>query len=216
MEIKPPERGKTENSACQIFMAGGITVLLQFGHPQPVGIAVGVYSQGFVITEAYRGTGIIAGLSDFEMPAVFGLDINPFNVVLRNHGVIYTSQIDMNSTILNRDRRQMLFPYIPTLIVFRSRVRSAFLWTYPLTGIAPQSDCFANFNPTVLKMLMGENEERKSRNPVTLVFHPIIFDTFSFDSMFFSPYMQDLRLILYLHTQHECRRSIQFAPPESA
>ena len=72
-------------------------------------IAVGVYSQSFVITEAYRSAGIIAGLSDFEMPAVFGLDINPFNVVLRNHGVIYTSHIDMNSTILNRDRRQMLF-----------------------------------------------------------------------------------------------------------
>ena len=106
--------------------------------------------------------------------------------------------------------------YITTLIVFRTRVSSAFLWTYHLTGSALQSDCFANFNPTVLKMLMGENEERKSRNPVTLVFHPIIFDTFSFDSMYFSPYMQDLRLILYLHTQHECRRSIQFAPPESA
>ena len=70
-------------------------------------IAVGVYSQSFVITEAYRSAGIIAGLSVYEMPAVFGLDINPFNVVLRNHGVIYTSHIDMNSAILNRDRRQM-------------------------------------------------------------------------------------------------------------
>lgn len=63
-------------------MAGGITVFLHFGHPQPMEIAVGVYSQSFVITEAYRSAGIIAGLSDFEMPAVFGLDINPFNVRL--------------------------------------------------------------------------------------------------------------------------------------
>ena len=39
--------------------------------------------------------------------------------------------------------------YIPTLIVFRSRVRSAFLWTYPLTGSALQSDEFYNPNPTV-------------------------------------------------------------------
>ena len=39
--------------------------------------------------------------------------------------------------------------YIPTLIVFRTRVRSAFLWTYPLTGSALQSDEFYNPNPTV-------------------------------------------------------------------
>ena len=55
---------------------------LYFRLPQTVEIAVGVYGDGLVIAQAEGYIGLFAGLEVLALAVVFGLDIEPFDVVL--------------------------------------------------------------------------------------------------------------------------------------
>ena len=81
---------------------------LHFRHPQAVEIAVGVNSNSLVITETEGNVGRIAGLQGLALTAIFGLNVDPLDVVFGDHGMIHAAHVDMDGTVFNSDNRQML------------------------------------------------------------------------------------------------------------
>ena len=71
-------------------------------------IAVGVYGDGLVIAQAEGHIGFFAGLEILALTAVFGLDINPFDVVLIGHRMIYAANVDVDCSVFNGHGGQVL------------------------------------------------------------------------------------------------------------
>ena len=61
---------------------GSCQIELYFRLPQTVEIAVSIYGNGLVIAQAEGHVGLFAGLEVLALTAFFGLDIDPFDVVL--------------------------------------------------------------------------------------------------------------------------------------
>ena len=61
---------------------GSCQTELYFRLPQTVEIAVSIYGNGLVIAQAEGYIGLFAGLEVLALTVVFGLDIEPFAVVL--------------------------------------------------------------------------------------------------------------------------------------
>ena len=64
-------------------------------------IAIGVYGDGLVIAQTEGYVGLFTGLEVLALTAVFGLDIDPFDVVFIGHRMIDAADIDIDHAALN-------------------------------------------------------------------------------------------------------------------
>ena len=71
-------------------------------------IAVGINSNGLVITQEELHVGSLTGLKVLALAALFRLDIDPLDKVLGDHGVIHSANIYSNYAVLHGDGRKML------------------------------------------------------------------------------------------------------------
>ena len=60
---------------------GPCQIKLDFGLPQTMEIAVGIYGDGLVIAQIEGNVWLFAGLEVLALTAVFGLNIDPFDVL---------------------------------------------------------------------------------------------------------------------------------------
>ena len=72
-------------------------------------IAVSVNGYGLVVAGAESRLGILSRFEDSALTAVFGFQIDPFDIVFFEHRMADFSDIDMNRAVLHRYHRQMLF-----------------------------------------------------------------------------------------------------------
>ena len=84
-------------------------LILQLCHPQTVEIAVGIYRDSLIAAEAEAHVRSIAGLQRLALTAVLGLEIDPLDVMLGNHGMIHGADIDADRAVGQGDDGQMLF-----------------------------------------------------------------------------------------------------------
>ena len=82
---------------------------LYFSHPQAVEVAVCVSSDCLFLAEAEVSMGSITGLQSLAMAAIFGLDIDPFDVVFGSHGMVNSTDIDRDCAVVQSDNGKMLF-----------------------------------------------------------------------------------------------------------
>ena len=83
---------------------------LHLCHPQAVEVAVCVDGHGLVVAQAEGHVGRVARFQDLALAAGFGLDIDPPDEMLGDHGVVYAADVDVERAVLHRNDRQVLFP----------------------------------------------------------------------------------------------------------
>ena len=78
--------------------------------PQTVEVAVGVDRFDFVpLAESEADLRLFAGMQFLTLIALLGLERYPFDVVLRQHGVLHGADLDMDDAVFHRPDGDVLF-----------------------------------------------------------------------------------------------------------
>ena len=78
--------------------------------PQTMEVAVGVDRFDFIaLAESEANLRLLAGMQFLALIALLGLERYPFDVVLRQHGVLYGADLDMDDAVFHRPDRDVLF-----------------------------------------------------------------------------------------------------------
>ena len=76
---------------------------LEFGEPQAVEVAVGIYSQRLFIAQYEAYVGGFAGIENLSVAALVGVQLHPLDPVDFFHGVIDAAHIDLYQAVFNLD-----------------------------------------------------------------------------------------------------------------
>ena len=78
--------------------------------PQTVEVAVGVDRFDFVpLAESEADLGLLAGVQLLALVALLGVERDPLDVVLRQHGMLHGADLDMDDAVFHRPDRDVLF-----------------------------------------------------------------------------------------------------------
>ena len=77
--------------------------------PQTMEVAVGVDRFDFIaLAESEADLRLLAGMQFLALIALLGLERYPFDVVLRQHGVLHRADLDMDDAVFHRPDRDVL------------------------------------------------------------------------------------------------------------
>ena len=91
--------------------AGGRALfVLKLSHPQPVQIAVSIGRNGEIIRgEGKNYLGLVARMEKLALATLVSLEIYPFDIVFRRHGVLRATDMNMYLVAIDANCRHMLF-----------------------------------------------------------------------------------------------------------
>ena len=78
--------------------------------PQTVEVAVGVDRFDLVaLAESEADLGLLAGVQLLALVALLGVERDPLNIVLRQHGMLHGADLDMDDAVFHRPDGDVLF-----------------------------------------------------------------------------------------------------------
>ena len=89
--------------------AGGLLFQLEFGLPEAVEIAVGIYCDRLLAVQDKGYMGCFAGIQNLSLNAVFGHQLNPFDPMYVDHGMIYRAYIYFHDILVDCNCGDVLF-----------------------------------------------------------------------------------------------------------